>query len=218
MINISGEVLFVVIVLSGVAMLQFYKGRKINLALMQAYAKGFESKLKIKNQLYTWIGGYAGFKAEYDIMDKFLNKIEITLTLLSRQSFFWFPVSYAITKGDRLYIIIRPKFKIQRDAHIVKKFYYLFGAGIKEKLKRKEFKEFNFRKFYYLCEDEGDINSLLEIVKNSIEIERLRHIAFVKETNILYCLIKPDPNKTPSEIEKLLESFSRYFKVSDRRV
>ncbi|MGC8765464.1 MAG: hypothetical protein ACP5QT_06230 [Brevinematia bacterium] len=203
--NISGDLILLIIVISGVAMLQFYRGRKINLAIMKSLANGFEKSLDIKDKLYTWIGGYSGFKADYEMKDKTIRKIELTLTLLPRQSFFWLPFSFLLRRGDRLYIVIKPEIKMIRDVHIIKRFFYPFGAGIKE---RKALKKDSYeRKFYSLYEEEEDVKNLMKIVESSIDVKRLRHIAIVKETNVLYCLIKPDPLKTPAELKKLVENF-----------
>lgn len=204
---ISGEVLFTVIVISGVAMLQFYKGRKINLAIIQTLARGFEANLKPVDKLYTWIGGYSGFKASYEVEDKSIKNVELTLTLLPRQSFFWLLFSFLFLKGDRLYIVLKPKSKIERDVHIIRKFFYNFGLRIKERKYLK--KESNHKRFYFLYEDKKDIEHLLNILENSIELNRIRHIALVKETNIFFCLIKPDINKTPEELKRLIENFSK---------
>ncbi len=86
----------------------------------------------MRDWLYTWIGGYPGFKAVYDVDEKSIKKVEMTLTLLSRHSLFWLPFSYPVKKGDRLYIVLKPTFKMRADAHIVRNFYYLFGPGITE--------------------------------------------------------------------------------------
>lgn len=204
--GISGEVLFIIILISGVAMLQFYKGRKINLAIMQTLARGFEANLKPVDKLYTWIGGYSGFKANYEVKGKNIKNIELTLTLLPRQSFFWLPFSFLFLKGDRLYIVLKPEFKINRDIHIIRKFFYNFGVRIKEKKYLQ--KESNHKRFYFLYEDKKDIENLLNILENSIELNRIRHIALVKETNVIFCFIKPDINKTPEELKRLIENFS----------
>ena len=35
----------------------------------------------MRDWLYTWIGGYPGFKAVYDVDEKSIKKVEMTLTL-----------------------------------------------------------------------------------------------------------------------------------------
>jgi len=211
--GVSGNLILIIVILAGVSVLQFYQGRRLNVTLMKHYVHGFESKLKIRDQLYTWIGGYAGFKADYDINDNFVKKVEMTLTMLPRQSLFWLPFSFPVKRGDRLYIVLRPKFQVHADAHIIKNFYYLFGPAVtdaKDLTKGKvDFSDANG--FYSLYEDEGDVKKLCKLVEASMDPKRLRHAAVIKETNMLFLLIKPDPYKTPDEIKKLVEKFPKIF-------
>jgi hypothetical protein len=211
--GINGNLILILVVLAGVAVLQFYQGRRLNIALIKHYVHAFESSLAIHDQLYTWIGGYSGFKVVYDVDEKSIKKVEMTLTLLARQSLFWLPFSYPVKKGDRLYIVLRPSFKVRADAHIVRNFYYLFGPAIREiKDLTKGKVEFSDAKgFYTLYEKEGDITKLMKLVEASMDPKRLRHIAVVKETNVLFCLIKPDPIKTPDELKRFVENFPKYF-------
>ncbi len=209
----SGNLILILVVLAGVAVLQFYQGRRLNVALMKHYVHGFESKLKIRDQLYTWIGGYAGFKADYDINDNYIKKVEMTLTMLPRQSLFWLPFSYPVKRGDRLYIVLRPRFEVNADAHIVKNFYYLFGPAISEAkdLTKGKVDFSSANGFYSLYEDEGDVKKLRKLVEASMDPKRLRHAAVIKETNVLFLLIKPDPFKTADEVKNLVANFSKYF-------
>lgn len=212
--NTSGNVIFIIIILAGISVLQFQKGRRINLTLMKLYVEGFEKKLKIKDQNYTWIGGYAGFKADYDLSDNYIKRVELTLTLLPRQSLFYLPISFLVKRGDRLFIVIRPRFRIKSDAHIIKSFYYLFGPEISEinELNRGNIELDNNKGFYSLYEDEATLEKLRKFTQDVFsDIERVRHIALVKETNILFCLIRPDPNKTTEELRKLVEKLPQYF-------
>ena len=204
----------IIVILAGIASLQFMKGRKLNVALMKVLSNGFEKKLKIKDQLYTWIGGYIGFKANYDLSDKYIKKVEMTLTLLPRQSLFYLPISILVKRGDRLFIVLRPRFTIKNDAHIIRNFYYLFGPEIKEihELKKGIIELENTKGFYSLFEEKETLEKLRKLTQEVFsDTKRVRHIALVKSTNVLFCLVKPDPYKTPDEIRKLVEKFPKIF-------
>ncbi len=212
--NTSGNVIFIIIILAGISVLQFQKGRRINLTLMKLYVEGFEKKLKIKDQNYTWIGGYAGFKADYDLSDNYIKRAELTLTLLPRQSLFYLPISFLVKRGDRLFIVLRPRFRVKSDAHIIKSFYYLFGPEIREinELNKGNIELDNNKGFYSLYEDEATLEKLRKLTQDVFsDVKRVRHIALVKETNVLFCLIRPDPNKTADELRKLVEKLPQYF-------
>jgi hypothetical protein len=213
-VNISGNLLFIIVVLAGISVLQFQKGRRLNLMLMKAFVEGFEKKLKLRDKNYTWIGGSAGFKADYDLSDNYVKKVELTLTLIPRQSLFYLPISFLVKRGDRLFIVLRPRFTIKNDAHIIRNFYYLFGPEIKEihELKKGIIELENTKGFYTLFEEEETLEKLRKLTQEVFsDIKRVRHIALVKSTNVLFCLIKPDPYKTPDEIRKLVEKFPKIF-------
>jgi hypothetical protein len=212
--NLNSNVILILLVIAGIAVLQFYQGRRLNIALIKHYVHAFESNLKIRDQLYTWIGGYAGFKADYDINDDDIKKVEMTLTMLARHSLFWLPFSYPVKRGDRLYIVLRPKtFHVQHDAHIIKRFYYLFGPAITEAkdLTKGNFEFSEVKGFYTLYENEEDVQKLRRLIEASMDPKRLRHASVVKETNVLFLLIKPDPYKTGEELKKLVANFPKYF-------
>ncbi|HQP00076.1 MAG TPA: hypothetical protein PL042_05635, partial [Caldisericia bacterium] len=88
----QGEIILIILIIGGVVSLQFFQGRKLNITLMRYYIRGFENNLKPKDQLYTWIGGYVGFKVQYEIDDEFIKQIEMSLTLLPRQSLLYLPI------------------------------------------------------------------------------------------------------------------------------
>lgn len=216
--KVSGSVLSIIVILAGVAVLQFFQGRKINVGLMRLFIQGFEKKLKIKDQLYTLIGEYSGFRVNYDLSDKYINNVEMSLTLLPRQSLFYLPFSFMFKRGDRLFIVLRPKFKVRNDAHIIQNFYYLFGPDIQEKGDLEKGKV-SFEKkegFYSLTNDKYTLDKLKKLAESSLDVRRLRHICVVKRTNVLFCLIRPDPSKTPDEVKKLVENFPKIFKEEKR--
>jgi hypothetical protein len=204
--NVQSNIIIIIVVLAGIAVLQFQKGRKLNVALMKTYIRGFEDKLKLVDKTYVYLGGYLGFKAEYDLQNKLSKRIEMTLTLIPRQSVFYLPITFLTRKTDRLYIVIRPDFKIHIDAHIVKKHFYLLGLDIDEEPELEK-KDLTLKGvgFVTLYRRKGDVDKLREFVNKCIPSERLFHIALVNKTNVFYCLMRPDPLKTPEEIRKLVD-------------
>lgn len=207
----SPTFLMIFIVVAGVMSLQFYKGRKLNALLMINYIRGFEEALQPKDKDYIYLGGSVGFKARYLLQNKFAKEMQLTLTLLPRQSLLWFPVSFITRGGDRLYIVLSPKFKIQRDAHIVRKFYHRFGADIKEKDLSKEDMKIGNSNFVAYYKNKEDVMSLKKIIEETFTPERVGHIAVNRENNTLYCIIKPDPNFTSKELKKLIDNLPQAF-------
>jgi len=211
--QVSSNLLVLLFGLGGIASLQFYKGRRINTDIMIHYIRKFEENLKLRDKNYTYLGGYVGFKAKYDLADKNIKEMNLVLTLIPRQSLFWLPISYPVKRGDRLYIMLYPKFRIRRDAHIVQNFYYLFGPNISERneLTKENATLSNYKNFYTLYKNKEDYERLKKLVEETFDPKRVRHIALNRENNSLFVLLKPDLNKTPTELKKLIENFPKIF-------
>jgi len=108
------ELIFLLILLSAIAMYQFFKGRKLNLGIMSRVSKDLEEALKPLDKEYTWLGGYVGFKAKYKLKNA---DVEATLTLLPRHALLYLPISLLVNKADRLYIVVRGRIDLA-ELHI----------------------------------------------------------------------------------------------------
>lgn len=218
----SADLLLAILVVAGVASLQFYKGRRLNLSLMVHYIRQFEDKLRPKDKLYTHLGGYIGFRADYALEDEFLPKMELTLMLMPRQSLFWWPISYFFKRGDRLYVVLRPRTRVARgEAHIIQKSYFVFGPGVDRKGKGFQEEEIKLKdqtQHYSLYQDRRDLERLKKLCAMSIdEPGRLRHASVNPSENVIYLLLRPDVNKTGSEMARLVENFHRLFVEEEER-
>ncbi|MBC7194428.1 MAG: hypothetical protein H5U37_02060 [Caldisericia bacterium] len=210
----QAQIILLFVILGGIVSLQFFKGRKVNTLLMIQYIREFENELKPKDKLYTYIGGYIGFKADYDLNEDFIKKIELTLTLLPRQSLLYLPISYLTRKHDRLYVILRLKEKFGYDAHIIKKNFYFPGPMIEniETFKKDEI-EIENNKFLILYKNRNDIDRLIDIAKNSFNFNNIRHIGYTRETNVIFLLLKPELEITAKSLKKFVKNFSNLLKV-----
>lgn len=208
------QIILLMLVLGGITSLQFFKGRRLNTFMMVKYIRDFEANLKPKDKLYTYIGGYIGFKANYDLSENFIKKMELTLTLLPRHSLLYLPISYLTRKHDRLYVILRLNEKFGYDVHIIKKHFYFPGPMIDniETFKKEEM-VFDGKDFYVLFKNRSDLERLIEIVESSVGFNNLKHIAYTRETNVLFLLLKPDIDKTPKDLKKLTKKVSELLKV-----
>lgn len=218
----SADLFLTILVLAGVASLQFYKGRRLNLSLMVHYIRQFEDKLKLKDKLYTHLGGYIGFRADYVLEDEVLPKMELTLMLMPRQSLFWWPISYLFKRGDRLYVVLRPRTRVARgETHIIQKSYFVLGPGVDKGGKGFQEEEMKLKdgaQHYCLYQDRRDLERLKKLCVMSIdEPERLRHASLNPSENVIYLLLKPDVNKTGGEIARLVENFHKVFVEEEDR-
>ncbi len=214
-IKLSPEFLIVIMVLAGVASIQFFKGRKLNLMLMQHYLKAIEDIIKPKDKDYVWLGGYIGFRAHYKVSEGNIDKFEYTLTLLPRQSIFYMPISKLISRHDKLYIVVRPYSQIKREAHLIQKRYYRIKPKIEEEeLLQKDFIEIEGKEYEALFEKRRDVELLREFLQGFSKPENVKHVSLTPKTNVFYILMKPEPDTIEEDIRHIVRFVNEKLKES----
>ncbi|WP_048146928.1 hypothetical protein [Pyrococcus abyssi] len=202
--------ILLIMVLAAVSTLQFYKGRKLNLLLMQHYLRSIEAVVKPKDKDYVWLGGYVGFRAYYKLEDKDILKFEYTLTLLPRQSILYFPISLLINRHDKLYVVVRPTFDIKREVHFLQKGYFRMKPRIEreiELLKGEE--EINGVKFEVLYEKSRDVEAVKEFISGFSKVKNVKHVALVPKTNVIYVFFKPEPESIEDDVRNIIRFVKR---------
>lgn len=112
----AGVTLLVILGLA--ASLQYWRGRRLNLTLIRELSRQMEEALQPTDKNYTWIGGYVGVVAEYDLKHEIYEKVKGTISLLPHHSLLYFPISLLLGRRDRVYLLIYPKRKLKGKAHI----------------------------------------------------------------------------------------------------
>ena len=211
----TGLLFTVILVLAGIASLQFYRGRKLNLLLMEHYIKVIKGIVKPEDENYVWLGGYIGFRADYKVNRENIKKFEFTLTLLPRQSLLYFPVSLVTSRHDKLYVVIRPFNNIRREAHLIQKGYYRLRPDIEnEDLLQKETVRIGSKDYEALYEKKRDIMKLKELVESLSKPGNIKHVALTPKTNVFYVQMKPEPETISEDVKKLVEFANREIKES----
>lgn len=212
----NNQVLFTIIfVLAGISVIQYYRGRKLNLLLMEHYIRTVKEIVKPEDENYTWLGGYIGFRAEYKVNRDNIRKFEYTLTLLPRHSILYFPISLLTSRHDKLYFVIRPFVEIRREAHLIQKGYYRLKPDIEnEPLLQKETIEIAGKEYEALFEKKRDIENLRELVENLSKPHNVKHLSLTPKTNVFYVLMKPEPDTIGEDVEKLVRFANEKIKES----
>lgn len=208
-------VFFVVtVILAGLSVLQFFKGRKINLAILERSIRILEDVFKPRDKNYTVIGIYVGYSALYRIYKDLISTIETVVTLLPRQSLLYYPISRLTSRFDKIYLIIHyDKDKtLLGEAHVVKKGYY--RLGIKRNIRGIE--KMNIEttriagKHYYLVYTHRNLaEKLLEYIKSLSDPTLVNHIAVVPKHRRLYLAARLD-------LENLSEIASKFYELGRR--
>jgi len=213
--EVSSTLLFALMVVAALTSIQFYKGRKLNLQLMQHYLRAIEGIIKPKDKDYVWLGGYIGFRANYKVNRDNIRKFEYTLTLLPRHSLLYFPIALLTSRHDKLYFVIRPETQIKREAHLIQKGYYRLKPNIEnEDFLQKEEVEIAGRKYEALYEKKRDVIKLKELVESLSNPHNVKHVSLTPKTNVFYILMKPEPDTIGGDVEKLLRFVNEKLRES----
>ncbi|CAD5244489.1 hypothetical protein [Thermococcus camini] len=212
----DNQVLFAAIFLiAGISALQFYRGRKLNLMLMEHYIRAVKEVIKPEDELYTWLGGYIGFRAEYKVNRGNLRKFEYTLTLLPRHSLLYFPIALITSRHDKLYLVIKPFSDIRREAHLIQKGYYRMRPGIdNEELLRKEVIEIAGKQYEALYEKKRDVENLKALIESLSRPANIKHVSLTPKTNVFYVQMKPEPETIGEDVKRIVRFANERLKES----
>ncbi|NJE53650.1 hypothetical protein [Thermococcus sp. 21S9] len=213
--EISPTLLFALMVVAALTSIQFYKGRKLNLQLMQHYLRSIEEVVKPEDKDYVWLGGYIGFRAVYKVNRDNIRKFEYTLTLLPRHSLLYFPVALLTSRHDKIYFVIRPFAEIKREAHLIQKGYYRLSPNIEnEDFLQRETIEIAGKEYEALYEKKRDVIKLKELVESLSNPHNVKHVSLTPKTNVFYVLMKPEPDTIERDVEKLVRFVNEKLRES----
>ncbi len=193
----SGSLVGTLLILAGVAAIQFYAGRKKNLRMMTNYINILESSFNIQDKEYKYLGGYIGFRSEYEVKNSQIKEFKTTLTLKPRHSIFHYPISMLLTRHDKLYLTLKLFRDIESEAHVIEKGYYRLGSGVDN---REEFYQdvinIDNKKFELLYKDKKTSKKLLNSIKtlkeSGVDLDNIKHYSITPKTDVVYAFIDPD--------------------------
>lgn len=213
--ELTSTIIWAVMVLAAVTSIQFYKGRKWNLQLMDHYLRSIEDVIKPEDKDYVWLGGYIGFRASYKVNRGNIRKFEYTLTLLPRHSLLYFPIALLTSRHDKLYIVVKPFANIKREAHLIQKGYYRLKPDIEnEPLLQSEEVEIAGKKYEALFEKRRDMEKLKSLVESMSKPQNIKHVALTPKTNVFYVQMKPEPETVENDVREIVEFVNRGIKES----
>ncbi len=192
--------LIAVFALAGATTYQFFRGRRTNLELMRDYVREIEDTLKPIDKLYTLTGLYSGFKSEFKVDSKKVDKVEISLALMPRESLLYYPISLLTLKHDRMYVVFRLLKKPRKEIHLVQPKTLSYNAkDLKDVLKREV--KVNGTTYLTNVPDDETLNFLKPILVN----EKVLHVSLVPQTSVLYVFMKPQRGLVREVLKRSLE-------------
>lgn len=205
-LELTSTILWAIMILAAVTSIQFYKGRKWNLQLMQHYLRAIENVVKPEDKDYVWLGGYIGFRAKYKVNRDNIRRFEYTLTLLPRHSLLYFPIALLTSRHDKLFVVVKPFAQIKHEAHLIQKGYYRLKPDIEnEPLLQREEIEIAGKKYEVLYEKKRDVEKLKSFVENMSKPHNIKHVALTPKTNVFYVQMKPEPETIEEDVQKIID-------------
>lgn len=199
-----------IIIVAFVAVTQFLRGRKMNLMLIAFTADKLEEVFKPKDKIYQWIGLYVGYRAVFKLARKLLDRVEVTVTLMPRQSLFYYPISLLTSRHDKIFLVFCYNKTFPKEAHVVRKGYY--WRGIRRAIKnidRMRVDTVNIKgtQYYLVYEDANTVNKLLLLIKQLSDPSTINHLAIVPKNSTLYVSAK-------IKIHSLEELLDKVYKLA----
>ncbi|WP_290596336.1 MULTISPECIES: hypothetical protein [unclassified Archaeoglobus] len=196
---LSGDVVAALLLLAGAAVIQFFRGRKLNLALVQFYASQSVEVFKPVDKTYTWLGGYIGYRASFELEDG--TKLEYTLTLLPRHSLLYFPISLLTNRHDKLYLVFRLK-ELGGEAHLIQKGYYRLRPSIENEITLlKEVIRIAKRDYEAIYDKKSYVEWIVKFIEGFSRPENVKHVSLTPSTKVLYVQMKPEPETFRKDME-----------------
>ncbi len=202
----------IIIALAAAATLQFYRGRKRNLVILEDTIKSMESIYRPIDKNYTIIGIYIGYTAQYKVIKRGIGTVEVTVLLIPRQSLFYLPIAKLTSRFDRVFIHYFYRGKVLHEAHVIKKGYYRLGIkreirGIEKMMVTEEV--INGQSYYLIYTNRDAVEPLLKFVKSLPDPTVVNHVALVPANNSLYLAAKLDVKVFDTLIKESYELASK---------
>ena len=191
------------------------KNTKIHLSTFNAIV----GVLRPKDQTFTNIGGLTGYHANIIPKNsKVFRRVDLTLTLLARQSWLYLPFSLITKHTDRLYATflfgkkVKPSFK---EAHLIDRKLNLTNQGSIDDPGSFESEQvvWGERNFILYTKDEALKGAFKKLISTLTSPGGIRHISFVPAEGKVYLFLIPGYNTVAPVFEPLYEWITHTVKV-----
>jgi hypothetical protein len=188
-------------------------GRRRNKRIFITAFESMVDVLKPKDQQFTNIGGLSGYHANIiPKKNKYIRRVDATITLLPRQSWLYYPFSRLVRRFDRLFILftLSPKaVGVLEEGHLIERKYSGFmGAKIDnaDSLHQETF-EWGGMTFYMYYENDAVKRELEDAKQRLAEPGTLRHLALVPDQDRMWIFMIPRLGTVHGIVSKLNDWF-----------
>ena len=171
-------------------------GKRRNTRIYLSAFNALVDALKPKDQNFTNIGGLTGYHANIvPHKNRFIYRVEATITLLPRQSWLYYPFSRMIRRFDRLFVTMIYSKKAENliaEGHLIEDRFSSFrGPKISnaEKLNKEELRWGN-DSYHLYYENEKVKGELLSLIEQLPDPGVLRHVALMPDQTHFFMIPK----------------------------
>lgn len=179
-------------------------GRKWNRRILMNALDPLLTILKARDQQFTNIGGQTGFHATIVPGNmRTVRRVDVTVTLLPRQSWLYMPFSYVVRKSDRfqaIFYLNKRGRNLASEAHLVDvRVEKRMGNHIEnaEHLTREEI-DWGGRRFHLYSADSTARRWMTELQERLGDPATVHHVAVLPEQERVYLFMVPKVGTVPA--------------------
>lgn len=197
-------------------------GRRRNRRIFLTAFNDLIAILKPRDQQYTNIGGASGYHANF-IPNKSsaIRRADVTITLMPRQSWLWYPFSFLTRKFDRFFLtfeLAKSSFGTIREGHLIEKGYSRIPGARIENVDSLEQEQLTWGglEFTLYYEDQEVKEALVECKNRLGEPRTLRHLALVPERERIFLFMIPKLGTVEPVVRPVYDWFHELLKKSPK--
>ena len=202
--------------------LGYFRGRRKNQRIVATALKGLETVFEPKDQQFTNIGGLTGYHANIiPKKNRFIKRVDATITLLPRHSWLYLPISRVIRRFDRMFMVWHLTGKCSSamsEGHLIEAGYSKFAGAriLNVDILEKETLTWGGKTFYLYSQTPQIRQSLLICKEKLGEPGSVRHIALVPEQERVFVFMIPRLGTVQPTVQIIFEWFVAFMEKATR--
>ncbi len=211
----SQPIFYLFIAASLLLSLGYVWGTRRNRKIIRTTFDALMEVIKPKDQQFTNIGGLSGYHANLvPHRNRYIRRVDVTMTLLPRQSWLYLPFSWLIRRFDRMFMVfyLAPQAAgTLKEGHIIEKGYSRFhGAKIEHAAElNSETIQWGGKTFFLYWEDTQTREALDRCMNMLSEPGPVRHVALVPEEDRIFLFMIPKPKLVRSTVSTVQNWFTQ---------
>ena len=221
--DVLSQPVFLVFIFATILLsLGYFRGRRRNQRIVATALKGLEAVFDPKDQQFTNIGGLTGYHANIvPKKNRYVRRVDATITLLPRHSWLYLPISRVIRRFDRMFMVWHLTDKCTKamaEGHLIEAGYSKFAGARILNIDSLEQETFIWGgKTFFLYSQTPAIRDTLLICKEKLgEPGSVRHIALVPEQERVFVFMIPRLGTVQPTVQTIFDWFVAFMEKATR--